>query len=106
MAEDKTITFTPAALTTLDNIGNRVAQVSDFYGQDSPEYRRVVESAFGSLLSVIRLGGRVMSDGDMALVADSFITYGVVPFRFESANKELREVAKNGPELVEWSVHS
>jgi hypothetical protein len=85
------IAFTPAAHTLITDWNDAVLTVGHVHGFTSPEYLKSLESLKMALLSIVRLGGRVMKDSDNDLIAvNEYITYGV---NFD-------------PRTTTWSVNS
>lgn len=72
------VTFTPEASETISNIENYLYLIEMHFGQNSDENKTARQSWHQALVQIVRLGGRVSRDGDLALVGISFITYGVI----------------------------
>jgi hypothetical protein len=98
---EQTITMTEGGEQALSEMLKKVGDIRNVFGDNSKEYLKAVESLAHSLAQVLRLGGRITSDGEAALYGVSFIHYGVV---FHASRKA--EDAMFGVIPGEWSVHS
>lgn len=96
---DHPVQFTPEALSTLQDMRQRINQVACVYGRRSDEYVEMLESFSEALVGIVRLGGRISADGDLSLLGVSIIVYGVVFFpRKHNGDRD--------PLLGSWSLHS
>lgn len=98
------IAFDQRAVQTVQRMGDYVARLRSFYGEDSVEHRQAAASLAHSLQAMIGLGGRVSQDGELGLYGVSLIHYGVV---FHSRGVPEAYTGIDGaPQPGEWSVHS
>lgn len=97
--EDAKLVIDTSAMTVLGNMQQRVTAIGKQYGEHSPEHVEVLKSFNEALMSVLRLGGKVLSDGELSLVSLSFITYGVV------FHPKYTDDGRD-PLLGSWSTHS
>lgn len=95
----QTHSITPEAQRTLSAMQERLGAISANFGPHSEEYLETVESFAFSVLQVLRLGGKLYSDGELSLYGVSFIHYGVV-FHRRYIDGDYH------PLLGTWSVHS
>ena len=96
---DMKLEVTPEAITTMEHCCNRVEEIGQKLGYDSPEFIRANQTWRHSMMQMFRLGGRITASGefgDFCLDGNSFIQYGVI---FFPKDREDRFVG-------EWSVHS
>lgn len=98
--DDVRLEITEEASRTITDMESRVARIGQAYGEASPEYLKASQSLMRALATVLRLGGRVMRDGELSLICNSFITYGVIFFAKRNDNGERDEL------LGDWSAHS
>lgn len=96
---DTAVLITPEAERTLGDMRRRVDDIGMEYGRYSEEYLKVTFSLLDALMGIMRLGGRISRDGDLALFGASFIAYGVI--WFPKRNGDERD-----PLLGDWSIHS
>lgn len=102
---EHTIVISEKAEKTISNMRQRVAAVAAHYGETSEEYLKVLESFAGVMLQMIRLGGQIVSDGDIELagLTKTGLEYHLIWHR------KLISGAPNyerDPLLGEWSSHS
>lgn len=92
--------LTEEAVQTIGNMEGRVAQIGQMYGKHSSEYLTALQSLSQVLAAILRLGGKVFRDGELSLVSNSFITFGVIFFAKRNDDGTRDEL------LGDWSVHS
>ncbi len=75
---DKTIEFTERAVKNIQQMGYRLGNIGNMYGDRSEAYAKTAESLSASLIQMINLGGTISAENDLSLIGVSFITYGVI----------------------------
>ena len=60
--------FTPEALEVIKNQLRALAAIECFYGKNSSQYLRMLETWSQCMASIIRLGGHIRSDGKIDLL--------------------------------------
>lgn len=101
------INFSDSAVEVLKAQEQLCARVEGFYGKNSSEYLKMIESRLNCLNSIIRLGGEIYADGDLELVGQAeFLVYGM-NFHYVKDNK----MPINGTTIVPviygtWSINS
>lgn len=97
--DDVKLEITPEAEQTIGAMRDRVNEVAQLYGEHSPQHVEMLRSLTDALMHVLRLGGRISKDDDLALLGVSWIVYGVIffPKRVDGQRHNL---------LGDWSVHS
>lgn len=75
---DTQVVFTPEASETIISIEQHVLRLAYNFGIESEEFKQARDTWHQALLSILRLGGRIIRDGELALMGLSFITYGVI----------------------------
>jgi hypothetical protein len=75
---NKTIEFTEQAMDTIRNMGNEVRRLQYELGEDNKHFIAAASSLSLSLIQMMNLGGKVMSDGEFSLICQNdYLTYGV-----------------------------
>lgn len=91
--------LTDQAIQVINAMSDRVVEIRETYGLNSPEYLRVSTSLLHALLAMLRLGGNVHRDDALSLYSSSWLDFGVnwTPDRVGDERHPL---------LGEWSVNS
>lgn len=99
MTTDKTMVFTEQAITTLNNMQQRINEIAYWHGED--EAGRAARSFARCINGYINMGGRVMSDGELSLVASTDVGL-VVGFNWsrESLETTCRRLYKDEAEYA------
>ena len=98
-----TINFTDQAIQTLNAMSNKVNEISNTYGSDSPEATNATKSLAHCLSNIVRLGGDVWSEGATELggTSNAGITYGIV-WHPKAPPAEYPHLIPSGT----WSINS
>lgn len=97
---DVQLTITESGEKTIAAMRRRVEDIRIEYGKFSDEYVDVLTSLLDNILNVLRLGGTVSRDGDLSLIVNSFILYGVI------FHRKYIDGNERDPLLGDWSCHS
>ena len=97
---DKDIKFTEQALAEIDEMRNKIHDIRNAYGEESPQYIKATTSFAHVMYKIIALGGTIFRDANLSLLGhNNYITYGVIWFGDKNGNDLY-------PETGEWSIHS
>lgn len=103
----KTIEITDDASKVIVNMRDKLSNVRHAIGENDPMYVKMAESLAFSLTTMLGLGGKITSDGDVELYCiGEYITYGVNFHSRKHPNDEYNEFDLVRENLGEWSVNS
>ena len=72
------LTFTPEALEVIKSQLSAIAAIQSYYGTNSSQYLRMLETWSQCMSNIIRLGGSIQSDGGLDLIGQSqYLVYGM-----------------------------
>ena len=98
------ISLTDEAMVVIQNQSNLCKKVGLWFGPNSSEYLKMVESRNDCLTNLFRLGGEIFADGEFDLIGKcEYIVYGM---NF-SAKTTLKDPEFSGIESIgTWSINS